>query len=111
MGAADAFGTHHPEHGVEKEPQGCWFYLRPMGVKGAVRVANSLVGSHSNDQVGNDGSVNSYIEGRVVNSKVTALSIGHYVVSSPYWRNGAAAGAVTLGLGTVRVTESVSTAN
>jgi hypothetical protein len=55
------------------------------GVSGAISAANSLVGSFSNDQVGSGG--------------VTALSGGDYVVSSPYWRNGAlgSAGAVTWG--------------
>ncbi len=45
----------------------------------AVGTGNSIVGSHSNDQVG-DGSL-------------TALSSGNYVISSPDWKNGALAGA------------------
>ncbi len=53
------------------------------GVSGSVSSSNSLVGSTANDQVGYSG--------------VMALSNGNYVVSSPYWDNGATgvAGAVT----------------
>src|SRR5208282_5967677 len=47
------------------------------GVSGPVSATNSLVGSTANDLVGN--------------GRVTALSNGNYVVSSPYWNNGAAA--------------------
>ena len=49
------------------------------GVSGAVSASNSLVGSTANDQVGSN--------------SVTALTNGNYVVSSPDWSNGAAAGA------------------
>ena len=57
------------------------------------------MGSTADDQVGIDG--------------VTALSNGNYVVSSPYWDNGAVAdaGAVTWGNGTAGVTGAVSAAN
>jgi hypothetical protein len=68
------------------------------GINGAVSVTNSLIGS-TNDQVGNGG--------------VTALTNGHYVVSSPDWDNGGTAnvGAVTWGSGTIGISGSVSTAN
>ena len=58
------------------------------GLAGAVSVANSLVGSQANDQVGAMG--------------VTALTNGNYVVRSPDWANGTAAraGAVTWVSGT-----------
>lgn len=66
---------------------------------GAVTAANSLYGGQANDHVGSGG--------------VTALSNGHYVVSSPLWDNGAAttAGAVTWGNGdgsTVNIVVSTS---
>src|SRR5208283_3205222 len=69
------------------------------GVSGPVSATNSLVGSAANDQVGIGG--------------VTALSNGNYVVSSPYWNNGAAAsaGAVTWGSGTAGVSGPVSATN
>ena len=69
------------------------------GVSGPVNATNSLVGSAANDQVGFGG--------------VTALSNGNYVVSSPYWNNGAAAsaGAVTWGSGTAGVSGPVSATN
>src|SRR5208337_4066260 len=69
------------------------------GVSGPVSATNSLVGSAANDLVGFGG--------------VTALSNGNYVVSSPYWNNGAAAsaGAVTWGSGTAGVSGPVSATN
>jgi hypothetical protein len=69
------------------------------GVAGVVSAANSLVGSTAGDHVGSDG--------------VTALNNGNYVVSMPYWDNGAAtdAGAVTWGNGTTGIAGVVSAAN
>jgi hypothetical protein len=69
------------------------------GVSGAVSAANSLVGSTAGDQVG------IYL--------ATALSNGNYVVSSPFWDNGAIfdAGAATWGSGTTGVSGVVSAAN
>ncbi|MGV8834444.1 MAG: filamentous hemagglutinin N-terminal domain-containing protein, partial [Devosia sp.] len=68
------------------------------GLSGTVSAANSLVGSKANDQVGKD---------------VTALTNGHYVVSSIDWANGAAsqAGAATWGNGSTGVKGAVSVAN
>jgi len=53
------------------------------GCKGALNPANSLVGSQANDEVGKN---------------LVGLGGGQYLVSSPYWNNGAQtfAGAVTL---------------
>ncbi len=69
------------------------------GVSGAVSEINSLVGTHSNDYVGNSG--------------VTALSNGNYVVNSPSWSNvgASSAGAVTWGDGTTGVSGAVSETN
>ncbi len=69
------------------------------GVSGAISVTNSLVGSTTDDSVGNFG--------------VTALSNGNYVVNTVGWDNGAAtnAGAVTFGSGTTGVTGAVSASN
>ncbi len=68
------------------------------GVSGPVSATNSLVGSTDGDSVG---------------FGVTALSNGNYVVSSPFWTNGAAAsaGAVTWGSGTAGVSGAVSAEN
>jgi hypothetical protein len=69
------------------------------GRTGTVSGSNSLVGSTAVDQVGN--------------GLVAALSNGNYVVSSPYWNNGAIihAGAVTWGNGTTGISGAVSTVN
>ncbi len=69
------------------------------GISGAVSVSNSLVGTSTNDRVGNFG--------------ITALANGNYVVNSRDWANGPAslAGAVTWGSGTTGVSGVVSAAN
>lgn len=68
------------------------------GISGAVNDTNSLVGSHTDDQVGNF---------------ATALTNGNYVVRSTVWDNGAAtnAGAVTFGDGANGISGVVSAAN
>ena len=70
-----------------------------VGISGAVSENNSLVGTQTNDLVGNFG--------------VTALSNGNYVVNSRGWNNGDAtdAGAVTWGDGTVGISGAVSENN
>ncbi|MFN8443123.1 MAG: choice-of-anchor D domain-containing protein [Caldilineaceae bacterium] len=69
------------------------------GISGAVNSSNSLIGSTKNDFVGS--------------GKVTPLSNGNYVVSSPQWDNGVAvdAGAVTWGNGTTGTTGVVNISN
>jgi hypothetical protein len=69
------------------------------GISGVVSAGNSLVGSKTGDNVGYSG--------------VTALSNGHYVVSSRNWDNGGAtdAGAVTWGSGDIGIIGAVSTSN
>ncbi len=64
-----------------------------------ISAANSLIGSHNNDNVGND--------------EITALSNGNYLSRSRYWDNGAVvdAGAVTWGDGTKVTSAVVSAAN
>lgn len=66
---------------------------------GPITVANSLVGSQSNDSAGAGG--------------VTALTNGNYVVATPGWRNGtiATAGAVTFGKGDSGITGPITTTN
>ncbi|MDB6131781.1 MAG: Cadherin proteinputative collagen-binding protein [Verrucomicrobiales bacterium] len=49
------------------------------GVRGLISASNSLTGSAANDGVGSGG--------------VTSLGNGNFLVSSPYWNNGAAAAA------------------
>ncbi len=70
-----------------------------VGTVGVVSSSNSLVGTTDFDQVSSLG--------------VVALRNGNYVVSSPYWRNGAAerAGAVTWGSGIWGVVGAVSASN
>jgi Repeat of unknown function (DUF5650)/Putative Ig domain len=69
------------------------------GVKGSVTVFNSLVGSTSNDNIGDFG--------------VYALSNSNFVVMSSTWDNGATvdAGAATWGDGTTGVSGAVSASN
>jgi hypothetical protein len=69
------------------------------GVSGVVNASNSLIGSQSNDQVGDGG--------------VYPLSNGNYVVISTAWRNGttANAGAITLCDGSAGTVGVVSPAN
>ncbi|MDD3370988.1 MAG: hypothetical protein PHE27_04075, partial [Alphaproteobacteria bacterium] len=69
------------------------------GISGIVSSANSLVGSHANDQVGYGG--------------VTALTNGNYVVDSYYWDSDTLSdiGAVTWADGTTGITGVVSSAN
>ncbi|HNQ92570.1 MAG TPA: filamentous hemagglutinin N-terminal domain-containing protein, partial [Alphaproteobacteria bacterium] len=68
------------------------------GTVGVVSSANSLVGSHANDWVGN---------------QVVLLANGNYVAVSPIWDNGgtANAGAVTWGNGATGTSGVVSAAN
>ena len=70
------------------------------GATGAL--ISTLTGSHANDNVGGYGF-----------NRVTALSNGNYVVSSPAWDNGSVvdAGAVTWGNGTLGVSGVVSVSN
>jgi hypothetical protein len=72
------------------------------GVSGVLSAANSLVGSTTDDHVGS----------APINS-ITELANGNFVVSSPFWDNGAAtdAGAVTWGSGTTGVSGVISETN
>jgi hypothetical protein len=74
------------------------------GVVGFVSSANSLIGTHANDNVGGVMGSSS-----ILNTGVTALNNGNYVVASPNW-NGAV-GAVTWGNGNVGVKGIVSVSN
>jgi uncharacterized repeat protein (TIGR01451 family) len=69
-----------------------------QGVTGTVTLANSLVGTHANDQVG---------------QVITALTNGNYVVGNPAWSNGSSAhvGAATFGDGLKGIAGAVSAAN
>ncbi|MBY0512906.1 MAG: hypothetical protein K2P78_03230, partial [Gemmataceae bacterium] len=69
------------------------------GVSGPITAANSLVGTQTNDLVGN--------------SSIRELPNGNYLVVSTAWDNGAVAnaGAVTFGSGTAGVPGAVSAAN
>jgi hypothetical protein len=70
-----------------------------VGVGGPVSALNSLVGTQADDAVGSNG--------------VVALDNGHYVVASPFWRNGLppAAGAATWGNGASGTTGPVTALN
>ena len=70
------------------------------GFAGTVSVANSLVGTYTQDSVGSGG--------------VTALSNGNYVVASPFWNDGTEqkhSGAVTWASGSTRAAGPVSSSN
>ena len=69
------------------------------GLIGVVTPSNSLIGSQTDDNVGDGG--------------VTALSNGNYVVLSPFWNNGDIrhAGAATLANGATGTTGVVGTSN
>ncbi|MFO1006479.1 MAG: cadherin domain-containing protein, partial [Planctomycetaceae bacterium] len=73
------------------------------GVSGEVSASNSLVGSSSQDKVGQDGGIGG----------ITALSNGNYIVNSYFWNFGSAvdAGAVTWGSGTRGVSGTVNLSN
>jgi len=70
------------------------------GLSGVVSAQNSLVGSQQGDSIGRFG-------------VQALLRIGHYVVSSPYWNNGALGdvGAVTWGNGLIGIAGPVSSTN
>jgi hypothetical protein len=70
-----------------------------VGTTGVVSSSNSLVGSTASDQIGGGDAI--------------PLSNGNYVVSTPYWNNGAVGdvGAVTWGNGTGGTVSAVSPAN
>ncbi|MGX5857942.1 T9SS type A sorting domain-containing protein [Dyadobacter jiangsuensis] len=69
------------------------------GIAGTINSANSMIGSHANDQVGSRG--------------VTVLSNGNYVICSPLWDNGIKtdAGAATWGNGATGTAGIVSGEN
>jgi Repeat of unknown function (DUF5650) len=69
------------------------------GLSGTVSAANSLVGTHTDDQVGY--------------SEIVVLGNGNYVVMSPVWDSGAAtdAGAITWGNGATGRVGAISAAN
>jgi hypothetical protein len=73
------------------------------GVAGAISVANSLVGSTDNDQVGYDRD----------DDLVTALSNGSYVVYSPDWDNASIvdSGAVSWGFGSIGIHGPINVQN
>jgi hypothetical protein len=73
------------------------------GTSGVVSIANSLVGTRMNDNVGNGGNA----------PGVTPLNNGNYVVTSYIWNNGAVvdAGAVTWGDGATGVKGVITAAN
>jgi hypothetical protein len=79
------------------------------GVKGAVTISNSLIGSAANDKLGaTEGGFFSSSYGSVM-----ALSNGNYVVNSAQWDNASVvdAGAVTWGSGTSGVQGFVTSSN
>ncbi len=73
------------------------------GITGVVSITNSLVGSHANDQICL----------QVGSSIVPIPGRDAYVVSSPYWANGAAvkSGAMTLAPGSTPITGGITTTN
>ena len=86
-------------NGVNTVAGAVTFCSGTTGLVGNVSVTNSLVGSHTNDKVGNRG--------------IKVLSNGNYVVSSIEWSGGGTffVGAVTWGSGSAGVTGIVSSLN
>lgn len=70
-----------------------------VGISGVASASNSLVGSSVNDIIGGAG--------------VSVLKNGNYVISNPYWNNGAIsdAGAATWGNGTTGTVGAINTSN
>jgi Repeat of unknown function (DUF5650) len=87
------------DNGAAKDAGAVVFGNGSSGLAGMVSPANALVGSTSRDGVGNGWND---LGGHHDRYGVTALTNGHYVVSSPFWHNasGAFVGAVTWGSGT-----------
>jgi hypothetical protein len=91
--------SYHWDNGATANVGAVTWGSGTAGIKGVISAANSLIGSTAGDTVGFPG--------------VTALTNGNYVVTSPYWNNGAAsdAGAATWGSGTAGVKGTISVAN
>ena len=87
------------DNGAAVDAGAITFCNAASGCVGTISSANSLVGTTTNDQVGNNG--------------ITVLTNGNYVVSSNSWKNGAItnAGAVTWCSGTAGCVGAVSAAN
>ncbi|MES2708388.1 MAG: choice-of-anchor D domain-containing protein [Verrucomicrobiota bacterium] len=78
------------------------------GLTGAVTAENSLTGSQAGDLVGGYAASTSFLFG----GRVSALTNGHYVVSSPSWKNGTfRVGAVTWANGVTGQTGTVTAEN
>ena len=90
-------GTPYWNNGAVADAGASTWGSGTAGVSGAISAANSLVGTTASDNV----------------NAAVALPNGHYVVTSPYWDNGAAtnAGAATWGSGTSGVRGTISAAN
>jgi hypothetical protein len=82
------------------------FVRADIGIEGVVSASNSLVGTTAGDAVGTSG-------GQGVNTGVTLLTNGNYVVTSRFWDNAGVenASAVTFGSGATGVSGPVSPAN
>ncbi len=79
------------------------------GVSGVVSIDNSLIGSHTEDYIGQYFDMSEYS----LKLKIIALSNGNYVVCSTQWDNGSFvnAGAITWGDGTCGVMGEISKTN
>ncbi|HMI77345.1 MAG TPA: T9SS type A sorting domain-containing protein, partial [Ferruginibacter sp.] len=80
------------------------------GITGAVNIGNSLVGTSAEDKIGSGSFMFSLA---ISNSGLRALANGNYVVSSPFWDNGAAtnAGALTWCNGATGLSGAVNNTN
>ena len=87
------------DHGAASRAGAVTFGGGSAGVTGVISATNSLVGTRANDRVGS--------------GRVTALTNGNYVVTSPFWDNGSIvnAGAATFGNGLTGVRGPVTASN
>jgi len=90
--------TSNWDNGATTDAGAVTFCSGTTGCKGTISVANSLVGEHAGDQVGQD---------------VTVLSNGDYTAATPHWTNGgvANAGGVTWCSGITGCKGTISAAN
>ena len=97
-------GSPHWDNGTAIDAGAVTWGNGAGGTVGMISAANSIVGSTKNDLVGSDNSAS---------NRITALTNGNYVISSPLWDKGASsnAGAVTWAKGAGGTVGTISSTN